>query len=150
MKLLFLDIDGVLNSTRYWWSQDRNLPMGQAGALDPAAVERLNQIVDQTNCRVVLSSSWRSQGRDIVNEMLRTQGFRHWLSGMTPMLWTDRRVEIGAIVDQDQPERFVVIDDDVDAWTDSFADRGRFINTNYLIGLQDDGVAMAVKWLAAP
>lgn len=145
-SLLFLDIDGVLNSTRYW-SANKPLPMGKAGALDPEAVERLNRIVDETGCDVVLSSSWRSQGRDVVDVMLRERGFRHHLDGLTPLLWKERRIEIGQEVDRRDPERFVVIDDDLDAWADSFRGWGVFVNTNYLVGLQDDGVAMAIQWL---
>jgi hypothetical protein len=150
-RLLFLDIDGVLNSTRYWWASDRSLPMGKAGAVDPDAVARLNQIVDATGCEVVLSSSWRGTGdarqRAVVEAMLHERGYRHRLYDMTPLLWTERHKEIGEVVDRIQPKRFVVLDDDLDAWTDSFAGWGCFVNTNYLVGLQDDGVAMAVEWL---
>jgi hypothetical protein len=149
---LFLDVDGVLNSTRYWWKCDRDLPLGQAGAIDPAAVERLNRIIDATGCDVVLSSSWRGNGskRQLlrVEAMLRERGYRHGLCGATPHLWEDRHVEIADWLDRYPPVRFIVLDDDLDAWTDSFADRGGlFVNTNYLVGLQDDGVAMAVAWL---
>ena len=151
MRLLFLDIDGVLNSTSYWHGQECHLPLGKSGAIDAAAVARLNAIVDQTGCDVILSSSWRLRDKRAgVEAMLRERGYRHALLDATPVLNTNRHCEIAASIERYNPERFVVMDDDPDAWIDAFADRGRFVNTNYLVGLHDNGVALAVEWLAEP
>lgn len=51
MNIIFLDVDGVLNS-------ERSLKANQ-GYIDPAAVENLKTIVDATGARIVLTSSWR-------------------------------------------------------------------------------------------
>jgi hypothetical protein len=85
MGVLFLDIDGVLNSTAYWWREGQDVPMGQAGAIDPAAVARLNRIIEATGAVVVLSSSWRRQGVRRVEAMLRTRGFAWSLLAATPV-----------------------------------------------------------------
>lgn len=55
---LFLDIDGVLNSMRYW---DEKKARGEPGPLgiDPTATAHLQRIVDETGCQIVLSSTWR-------------------------------------------------------------------------------------------
>lgn len=51
-KLLFLDVDGVLNT--------------RPGSLDEDRLERLAQIIRKTDCRVVLSSAWRLNDRQLL------------------------------------------------------------------------------------
>lgn len=54
MKVLFLDIDGVCNSAA-WASQGNSLWHG----IDPATAQMVRRIIDETKCKVVLSSTWR-------------------------------------------------------------------------------------------
>lgn len=49
MKILFLDVDGVLNSHK----------TGGRYALKRACLKRLEKIVKETGCDIVLSSTWR-------------------------------------------------------------------------------------------
>lgn len=53
MKIIFLDIDGVLNcaSTTECW--------GDVVGIDSDKVAILNQIIAETGAKIVLSSSWR-------------------------------------------------------------------------------------------
>lgn len=154
MSVLFLDIDGVLNSTSYWHDAGEKLPMGKAGAIDPQAVARLNQIVQSTNCMVVLSSSWRSQGYEHVDKMLQERGFKWRLIHQTPVKeGCPRCAEIDEWLSLNADlwgDRFVVLDDDPQAWSDDgpFAAQGRFVNTNYLVGLRENGVDLAIEWLS--
>lgn len=70
MKLLFLDIDGVLNSLA--WAQSGGgfgCPPGKRERVtkqrlkwDPAAVKRLRRVVTETGAHIVISSSWRGYG----------------------------------------------------------------------------------------
>ena len=55
MKILFLDIDGVLNSARYD-AERRSTPMGN---VDESRLPLLCRIVDATGAVIVLSTSWR-------------------------------------------------------------------------------------------
>jgi hypothetical protein len=61
MKVLFLDIDGVLNcmmptpSDDYEWVDLDEWRYG----LNPQLVARLRFIIANTNCKIVISSSWR-------------------------------------------------------------------------------------------
>lgn len=55
MKLIFLDVDGVLNSTE----TDVRAPSGVIGVEDDKLL-RLKQIVDQTGAKVVLTSTWKT------------------------------------------------------------------------------------------
>ena len=54
MKVLFLDIDGVLN-TKYWYTQvNRNTPKDKYGyAFDPNAVANLKRIVEESGADIV-------------------------------------------------------------------------------------------------
>jgi hypothetical protein len=51
-KIIFLDIDGVLNNSK-WLKENKNNP------IDPAAVNRINVIMQKTDAKIVISSSWR-------------------------------------------------------------------------------------------
>lgn len=53
MKILFLDIDGVLNSRPYINK------VGRGDAIDPRCVLQLNEVIRRTGCKVVVSSAWR-------------------------------------------------------------------------------------------
>lgn len=55
MKVLFLDIDGVLNS-RSW--ADRH-GYGWNWRFDPAALEQLERVIATTGAWIVVSSAWR-------------------------------------------------------------------------------------------
>lgn len=51
-RVLFLDIDGVLNGHEYD-------PEAKSCSINPECVRRLNRVLDATGCEVVLSSAWR-------------------------------------------------------------------------------------------
>lgn len=59
MKIIFLDIDGVLNSDH--WQQTKSYKNGNypEKLFDPSAVELLNKLVATTQAKVVLTSTWR-------------------------------------------------------------------------------------------
>jgi len=53
MKVIFLDIDGVLNCKKT--PNPRQLPY----VVDPRLLRKLNRLLDRTGAKVVLTSSWR-------------------------------------------------------------------------------------------
>jgi hypothetical protein len=63
-KVLFLDIDGVLNSDNFFTSKYHDrllLSRGEHGVMhDPRACVLLGKIKKATNCKIVMSSSWRN------------------------------------------------------------------------------------------
>ena len=97
LKIVFADVDGVLNSHNYWKTLDgrRSAAEGNEpsteeyaqGMIDPDAVAELNRIVKTTGAVVVLSSSWRHvHSMTHMNRMLQFQGFDGFLVGATPEL----------------------------------------------------------------
>lgn len=63
-KLLFLDIDGVLNSSAFYQSdfhkKEREKYGAEAKQYDLKKLDLLKEIHDKTNCTIVMSSSWRA------------------------------------------------------------------------------------------
>ena len=60
MKVIFLDCDGVLNYT-FWYYSDLNPGNvdGTDGDIDPKCVERVVRICKETGAKIVLSSDWK-------------------------------------------------------------------------------------------
>lgn len=65
MKLLFLDIDGVLNTehglktiSENWTKMDKIHRVGKQVPFCPEAVEVLKQIIDETDAKLVITSTW--------------------------------------------------------------------------------------------
>lgn len=59
-KVIFLDIDGVLNYDE-WYFSDRNPGniRESDGDIDPECANRIIRLCDLTNSKVVISSDWR-------------------------------------------------------------------------------------------
>jgi hypothetical protein len=94
-KVIFLDLDGVLNGERYLDSLE-DIPFERYPEkwIDPAAVEVVNQIRStlSTSSSIVLSSMWRYNfSLDEMNQFLRDRGLRGHITDMLPT--TDLDVE---------------------------------------------------------
>jgi hypothetical protein len=108
VKVIFLDIDGVLNSTE--WCKAGNgfghPPPKRAKCTRerlrwcPDMVKRLKWIIDCTDAKIVISSSWRGYGPMAVRKwraMFRTYGWRNApVIGETPVL--GHKTESGILV----------------------------------------------------
>jgi len=112
VKVIFLDIDGVLINQRY---ASRN-------TADPKCVEQLNRITDRTGAKIVVSSSWKHHGLPRITLILKQWGVTGDIIDITPD-WPgyERRWEImgwlsDSVMYQDLNNTFVVIDDERDAF----------------------------------
>ena len=56
MKILFLDIDGVLNSREY----DRHRNWNEQTDIDETRLPLVKEIIDKTGAKIVLISTWRN------------------------------------------------------------------------------------------
>jgi hypothetical protein len=122
-KILFLDCDGVLNS-KNWVTRERKRRLELTGVrdfvvdeVDPVAISLLNGIIEETNCCVVISSSWRST--HTMPEILakfEAAGFVHHAAviGKTGLLGSlpKRGHKIQHWLDQHpETERYCILDD---------------------------------------
>ena len=116
-KVLFLDIDGVLNNGK-WAEQvyktEHKSIFGNA-MLYPKSLQQLKRIIDETGAQIVVSSSWRKIGR--LMEALTRQLDAHNLSvaDTTPYLGDNRGDDISKWL-QEHPEvtNYAILDDDAD------------------------------------
>src|SRR3954466_5115815 len=106
MKVIFLDIDGVLNCKTT--SNPRKFPY----IVDPKLLKRLKRLLEQTGAKVVLSSTWRYDPAGIFSAKHSGIPFVDVIPDMPKK---PRRDEILAWLKRHpNVKRFVVIDDEDD------------------------------------
>jgi hypothetical protein len=122
--IVFLDIDGVLNSHDYV-KRGGSLSCRNDG-IDPQAVTQLQRIIDETDCSIVLSSTWRLiHSLSHMRSRLYCAGAKHPvpLRDKTPDLSPrggqveryQRGLEVNAWINNIGFEgKFVCLDDDAD------------------------------------
>ncbi len=154
MKVIFLDIDGVLNSRAY----DRKRDWNNQTDIDETRLPFLKEIVNATGAEIILSSTWREHwdkasekcGEDGVylNEIFAKHGLE--IHGKTPDLGTgfDRPDEIKAWLNsaKENIESFVIIDDYRYAWGD-ISDNLVRTNPNSGLGLEAEHLQKAIEIL---
>lgn len=105
MKVIFLDIDGVLNSDAYAARYHKEIlrEKGYHIFVDPEAVNRVKKICDETGAKIILSSSWRMFDlKNTIEDLNRYRDLRPIIDliiGITPRLICDRRgTEINYVI----------------------------------------------------
>lgn len=118
-KIIFLDIDGVLNSMDYF---EQTKDCKGYTEINPEKVKLLKEIIDRTGAEIVLSSTWRNLGKrknepehpmyTYLTDTLKEYGME--IVDHTPYIGQDRTKEIKAWLDKqsDKDIRFVSLDDD--------------------------------------
>ena len=70
-KIIFLDVDGVINTTKYHFTK-----------FDEVCLENLQYIIDNTKAKIVISSSWRDEDFTRMKNNFLEHGF-------TESLWNE-------------------------------------------------------------
>lgn len=154
MKIVFLDIDGVLNSRSY----DKRRDWTKQTDIDETRLPLVKRIVDETGAKIVLSSTWRTHwsakadlcdedGR-YINDVFARYGLR--IFDKTPDLGysADRRDEIKHWLADggDDIEAFVIIDDYKFGWGD-LSDRVVLTDPVHRCGIEDEHADKAIAVL---
>lgn len=134
MKIIFLDIDGVLNCKST--ANPRKLPY----VVDQRLLSRLKRLLKRSKAKVVLSSTWRYDPAGLFSA-------KYWgipFMDVTPdMPHRPRRDEILAwLKKHPKVDRFVVIDDD-----DDDLDQLPLFQPSASAGLSEKIVRGAIKYL---
>lgn len=145
-KVVFLDIDGVLNN----WAHLGAIEHGTRGIwtnhFDPACVARLNQITRRTGAKIVLSSSWRMAHRPPeMRAILRAVGVEAEVVAFTPaQKFSDTRYgEVARwLMEADYHGLYAILDDSVRDYEGDFV-----VHTTMNEGLTDEHVEMACRFL---
>lgn len=162
MRVVFLDIDGVLNSARFYReSFDRSADLGfRENHMDASKVALLNDLLERSGAVCVLSSTWRLGppiGLQITLDSLRARGFTGEIVDCTPdcarqvptggiYVGHERGHEIQEWLDA-HPDvlSFVILDD-----SDDMAHLlPRLVRTSWAEGLEQEHVERAIALLAA-
>jgi len=162
-KIIFLDIDGVLNSQQWYKDNHHKYKLtDKQYHFDIEAVKRLNSIITITDAKIVISSTWR-RGKSIewFNNYFKQIKLNGTVIGLTKHLFchefnTPRGVEIQMYYHdhynhpsyfEDFPSRlqsYVILDDDADML---YEQRDNFIQTDNRFGLQDIHINQAISIL---
>ena len=151
MKIIFLDFDGVLNSDKYVRKH------GNFGLIiDPSRMLLLKQIIDETNAKIVLSTSWREHWNSMenhcdfmgitINSIFRK--YRLEIFDKTPKMNFKREEEILRWL-EDYPcvTNFVILDDRLINHSEL---NEHFVWTcNFRDGLDEENVKKAINILNA-
>lgn len=107
-KIIFLDIDGVLNV--YCEGRDE-----YGCTFHKHFEDNLRWIIEQTNAKIVISSTWRMDGLEVIKEMWNKRNLAGEIIDVTPVIdICNRGQEIQYWLDRNNVSNYVIIDDDTD------------------------------------
>ena len=162
MNVLFLDVDGVLNSK--FWDESHQMEISDGKYIDTEKVSLLSKLVKSTKASIVLHSGWRfwfdenlkptrKEAEHLVS-LLEKEGMS--ISGVTPDLTTEEirktkkfsKVKADEILtwlrEHEDTENWVVLDD-LDLHNEAIARHQVMTNPEY--GLIEDDATKAIKML---
>lgn len=139
MKVIFLDVDGVLNSARDRFSTE---------LVSEYHFDFLKELVDATGAKIVLSSSWRigfnamRQPERNLLAKLESRGLEVY--DFTPIMTGTRGDEIREWLTTHPVDSFVILDDEADM--EEFRETN-LVQTDMNVGLQESDIPKAIKIL---
>lgn len=154
MKIIFLDIDGVMNNEIDYNEDEMKTPDDM---ISRRCVENLNELIENTGAKVVISSTWR-HGRTVeqLQQILNKFGFVGEVIDKTPSLPGDYTVRGNEILKwmKDNKEiigeyhsdftKYVIFDDDSDML---YWQRNNFILVDSFCGLSRRNIYKAERIL---
>ena len=164
-KILFLDIDGVLNTER---QHDHCVKVGAAHvdnfgyAFDPVAVANLKKIVDETGADIVISSSWKFCGLSTMQKLWASRGLPGKILDVTPNNVSDEMLLNVDLSSMDMPAgkgseikewlstsgqnvtHYAILDDVPDMLPEQ---QSHFVQTDPRVGITQDDVRRIVFML---
>ena len=160
-KVIFLDIDGVLNPK--WWDRKKHIDI-YGGAFDPKAVANLAQIIEKTGAEIVISSSWKELGLSELRNMWKERKLPSKVIDVTPNYMSDEMLQNADLNDTDidhlyirgceikgwlnlhgaDVSHYVIIDDMDDVILEQ---QSHLVQTDPEIGISDWDATMAIMIL---
>ena len=125
MKIIFLDVDGILNCEDAYRSGECQYQewVWEDGRKDHYqrfcswSKDLLNKLIDETGAKIVISSTWRMSGIDFMRKVWEMEGMSGEIIGITPSLRTQgisipRGMEIKYFLEEDLKFRHINRDED--------------------------------------
>lgn len=148
MKIIFLDIDGVLNRMG---TVERF--RGYIG-IDAGLVPILNKVIEETDAKIVVSSTWRNwpgipeaEKRQFITDTLRDHGIKGEVIGITPKLFIDtsdrwREISLWLSIHPEVLD-YVIVDD---TWHMGELNE-KFVRTNHGLGITEANAERMIEIL---
>ena len=108
-KIIFLDIDGVCNSKNWYKSEEYFNNDYMDPDLDPKVLYRLNKLCDDTEAKIVISSSWKVDKS--YKSRLEYAGLRNIIDSIPDLIFTvspdlySRGLEINTWLDNNKIDK---------------------------------------------
>jgi len=158
MRVIFLDVDGVLVTHRFMLTDAGQKRVGKTARhpghsrFDPSCVSAINCIVGATKASLVISSTWREffGSNEAMRRHFALQGVDGHIVGPTPV-FTDPDAQRGDEIHcwleavSSIVESFVILDDEDHLWPDDL--RARWIQTDFETGLTTSHVRKAIQMM---
>ncbi len=151
MNIIFLDVDGVINSVNNLikvYNETHKSHSGYSYPFDSNCLENLKELVTETKSNLVISSTWRhsQKGMEKLLKVLSEYNLDKLVIGCTPVLGLSRGAEIKKYLSEskfDDIINFVILDDDRDM-EDLLP---YLVHTDKQVGLTKENVQQAIKKL---
>ena len=162
-KVIFLDIDGVLNTKEFHSKMSDDAPKDEFGyAFDSTAVANLAHIIEETGAVIVISSSWKFYGVTRLREMWKLRNLPGRILDITPNTISDdillnanlEEMELGVCrgneikewlsKHQGKVSNYVIIDDFDDLLPEQ---EDHAVITNTLVGISEEDADKAIMIL---
>lgn len=144
MKIIFLDVDGVLNNSS--WAMQmfaEGVHVYAEDMLEDRAIRLLKLIIDATGANVVITSTWRMSAVQMTHLLDQLAHFGIRPIAVTPRLNKERGDEISAWMQHYGVESYVILDDD----SDMGEHMDHLVQTSFEHGLQHEHVERAIEIL---
>ena len=140
MKVLFLDIDGVVNCSTTNFKTD-------LWPLDRYMAFLVGKIIMYTECKIVLSSSWRNHpdGISVIEKHIGK------VLDITPKSWYDKERDYHSIRGDEinkwlekhpEVEKYAILDDDSDFYPDQ-----KLFKTSWTTGITEEIMQEVINYL---
>jgi len=134
-KVIFLDFDGPMIPNRSYWYGGNLTDCGVVKTFDPVAVSMINYLLWESKAKLVISSTWRKQGYEVVSALISKQGIEpthlhdDWRTDSLMLGWSGtayRGHEVHDWLDRHpEVDTYVSIDDEPDLTRQIVKSKGR-------------------------
>lgn len=162
-KIIFLDLDGVLNTAR-WHEQAKGdqLKDDYGYTFDPTAVANLAEIIERTGADIVISSSWKYSGLSTLLDMWSDRALPGRVIDITPDTESDdfllnadlENIEFLSCKGYEIKEwlsahdknvsRYAILDDEQEMLPEQ---QSHFVRTNPEVGITEEDTEKAITIL---
>lgn len=147
-KIVFLDADGCINSNKWYKSAEYYSNSFKDPDLDPHVIDLINQFTNETDVKIVISSSWKID--DYCLERLGRAGLENIIDTTPNLIFSvpiedySRGMEIEYYL-QEHPEieKYLILDDQNDFFD---YQQKNLLLIDYQVGITEEDIEYCKQW----